>query len=278
MESQGALSAVAPHMAVVPTGAHFTEPPAQQAAWNQLEQSALAPPLPPAPMGPPDGAPLGPVLGPLARDDGCVAQWLCKKSPAVNNPRTPPCKPRRIIAACTLHGRGSACPPFPVSYVVRARRVSDTGGCLSLTPQVAKGWQRRWCVFSPWGELQTFMTMEEEQERTARGVGGKYHMMSTCHTFSTDNPESGHFELHFYTDIVGHDKVQQPCKMTPVYICMAYLTGRVRTCVSAPLRARYAWYICMWPISHGEACAWPGADHGAASRRQNPGIHAGAAQ
>ena len=39
MESQGALSAVAPHMAPVPTvgpGAHFNEPPAQQAAWNQL--------------------------------------------------------------------------------------------------------------------------------------------------------------------------------------------------------------------------------------------------
>lgn len=109
-------------------------------------------------------------------------------------------------------------------------------GCIGLwlekkSPSVVKGWQRRWFVLNPQGELQYYTDPSKE----GLGAKGKQKRdqtlyLSHCTKVTSNNLESGHFELHF------------PNKMIELRVedvsCLSYRVGpSSRLCASTSLRA-----------------------------------------
>lgn len=76
-------------------------------------------------------------------------------------------------------------------------------GCIGLwlekkSPSVVKGWQRRWFVLNPQGELQYYTDPSKEN----LGAKGKQKQnqalfLKNCTKITSNNMDSGHFELHF---------------------------------------------------------------------------------
>eukprot|EP01043_Picozoa_sp_COSAG02_P051080 COSAG02_NODE_5332_length_4430_cov_2.540753_3_plen_192_part_00 len=112
-------------------------------------------------------------------------------------------------------------------------------GCIGLwlekkSPSVVKGWQRRWFVLNPQGEVQYYTDPSKEQ----LGTKGKQKRNQTlflkqCTKITSNNLDSGHFELHF------------PSKMIELRVEDVRLPFRAETSREGRTACRSAWHGCQ---------------------------------
>jgi len=109
-----------------------------------------------------------------------------------------------LAAAWAESPRSRAAPPRPAARAPSLPGAREDG-CIGLwlekkSPSVVKGWQRRWFVINPRGQLQYF-TDPSKEELGDRGKQkkGQTLYLADCTRVTSNNMESGHFELHFPT-------------------------------------------------------------------------------
>lgn len=127
-------------------------------------------------------------------------------------------------------------PPEQTATSLPGARPED--GCIGLwlekkSPSVVKGWQRRWFVLNPQGELQYYTDPSKEQ----LGAKGKQKRNQTlflkqCTKITSNNLDSGHFELHF------------PTKMIELRVEDVRLSFRAKTSREGRTAYRSAWRGC----------------------------------
>jgi hypothetical protein len=64
------------------------------------------------------------------------------------------------------------------------------------SPSVMKGWQRRWFVLHPSGEVFYFTDPSKEKKMTLNGTKQQF-WLSDCQRFGSENKHQGLFDLHF---------------------------------------------------------------------------------
>lgn len=91
------------------------------------------------------------------------------------------------------------------------------------SPSVMKGWQRRFFVLHPSGEVFYFSDPSKEKQRSnGRNKETKQSfMLSDCQRFSSENKQQGQFELHFATGKVMQLRVLERNADALIPVCAA---------------------------------------------------------
>jgi len=118
-------------------------------------------------------------------------------------------------------GAPAAEAPAPAAAGLPGARPED--GCIGLwlekkSPSVVKGWQLRWFVLNPAGELQYFTDPSKEH----LGAKGKQKQKQTlflknCTKITSNNLDSGHFELHFPNKMIELRVEDVSCSPPPAH-------------------------------------------------------------